>query len=143
MGSRTRWTGLTVNQNMAGSIPAPTANFMKCLWKSCSKEFIGSTKATNQRFCSKKCGNCYGVSKRRRLIKEMAVAHKGGKCQLCGYDKYVEALQFHHKDPSQKDFSISTKGWTRSWESVKTEIEKCDLLCVRCHAETHVKLRLE
>lgn len=38
----------------------------------------------------------------------MAVAYKGGKCQCCGYNKYIGALKFHHVDPAQKDFGISS-----------------------------------
>jgi len=77
------------------------------------------------------------VAKRRKKIKLMAVAYKGGKCERCGYDKCVDALDFHHK--GGKDFSISDKGYTRSWEKVKEEIDKCELLCANCHREEHAK----
>lgn len=30
----------------------------------------------------------------------MAIAYKGGKCQCCGYDKCIQALEFHHIDPT-------------------------------------------
>ena len=73
----------------------------------------------------------------------MAVSYKGGCCQVCGYDRCIEALEFHHLDPSQKDFGISKKGYTRSWEKVKEEVEKCILLCANCHREAHAgKLQL-
>lgn len=67
----------------------------------------------------------------------MAVSHKGGCCQICGYKRCIEALEFHHLDPKQKDFGISHKGYTRSWEKVKEEVEKCILLCANCHREAH------
>ena len=67
----------------------------------------------------------------------MAVEYKGGRCQVCGYDRCIEALEFHHLDPTQKDFGISHKGYTRSWEKVKEEVEKCILLCANCHREFH------
>lgn len=86
-----------------------------------------------------KC-NVQRVQKRRDDIKAMAVAHKGGKCENCGYSKYIGALDFHHKDPLQKDFSIGQKGYTRSWEKVKQEIEKCLLVCANCHREIHAGL---
>jgi hypothetical protein len=38
----------------------------------------------------------------------MAVVYKGGKCQCCGYNKYIGALEFHHVDPEQKDFGVSS-----------------------------------
>ena len=77
------------------------------------------------------------TSKRRKKLKEMAVALKGGKCQVCGYNKYVGALDFHHIDESTKEFDLSTRGLTRSWERIKKELEKCVLVCANCHREIH------
>jgi hypothetical protein len=72
----------------------------------------------------------------------MAIDHKGGKCQICGYDRCHEALEFHHLDETGKDFGISNKGYTRSWSRIKQEIEKCLLLCANCHREVHSGLQL-
>jgi hypothetical protein len=77
------------------------------------------------------------VQRRREKVRQMAVSHKGGRCQVCGYDQCIEALEFHHLDPAQKDFGISHKGYTRSWERVKEEVDKCILLCANCHREFH------
>lgn len=33
-----------------------------------------------------------------------AIEYKGGKCIVCGYNKSIRALQFHHLDPTQKDY---------------------------------------
>lgn len=79
------------------------------------------------------------VSKRRKKVRQMAIDHKGGSCQICGYNKCIEALEFHHIDSLQKDFNISAKGHSRSWVRVKAEIEKCMLVCANCHREIHVK----
>lgn len=91
-----------------------------------------------------KCCKCSttAVQKRRDKLKEMAVVHLGGKCIECGYCKSIAALEFHHKDPNEKDFGISAKGYTRSWERVKKELEKCVLLCANCHREIHAGERL-
>jgi 5-methylcytosine-specific restriction endonuclease McrA len=75
------------------------------------------------------------VAKRRRKIKALAIEYKGGKCQLCGYCKYQGILELHHLNPLQKGFGISDKGYTRSWEKVKAELDKCILLCANCHRE--------
>ena len=72
----------------------------------------------------------------------MAVQYKGGQCSRCGYNKCVEALEFHHLDSSQKDFGISEKGYTRSWERVREELEKCILVCANCHRELHASAQL-
>ncbi len=67
----------------------------------------------------------------------MAIAYGGGKCQICGYKKSVRALTFHHRNPSDKDFGLSDRGLTRSWEKTKRELDKCVLLCANCHGEVH------
>jgi len=75
------------------------------------------------------------VTKRRRKIKVMAIEYKGNKCQICGYSKYPGALELHHINKSDKSFGIGDKGYTRSWEKVKQELDKCILLCANCHRE--------
>ena len=69
----------------------------------------------------------------------MAIEYKGGKCEKCGYSRCMEALEFHHCDPTQKDFSISSKGYTRSWDKVRSELDKCMMLCANCHREFHAQ----
>ncbi len=80
------------------------------------------------------------VRDRRKKLRAKAVEHKGGKCEICGYNKCIEALEFHHLDSHHKDFGISKKGYTRSWEKVKAEINKCSLICANCHRELHVQI---
>jgi predicted HNH restriction endonuclease len=72
----------------------------------------------------------------------MAVAYKGGKCQQCGYDRCLNALDFHHRDPAQKDFAISQYGHSRSWERVRKELDKCVIVCANCHREIHAGMQL-
>ncbi len=79
------------------------------------------------------------VAERRRNLKKQAIAYLGGKCEKCGYNKCAAAMHFHHTDPTQKDFGIASNGNTRSWEAIKTELDKCILLCSNCHAEEHDK----
>jgi len=89
-----------------------------------------------------RCKKCRvdAVTRRRRKVKQKAIDYKGGKCEKCGYDRCVAALEFHHKDPNGKDFGISKDGITRSWDKVKKELDKCVLLCSNCHKETHYEL---
>lgn len=77
------------------------------------------------------------VAKRRRKIKAMSVEYLGGKCQLCGYCRCNDVLEFHHKDETKKRFGIGQNGYTRSWERVKQELDNCYLLCANCHREVH------
>ena len=80
------------------------------------------------------------VKKRRRKVREMAIEHKGGKCQNCGYKKCLESLEFHHVRKDIKSFGISAKGYTRSWKAIREELEKCIMLCANCHRELHAGL---
>jgi len=75
------------------------------------------------------------VAKRRRKLKTLAIEYKGGKCQVCGYSKYPGALDLHHVNHVEKEFGIADKGYTRSWEKVKVELDKCALVCANCHRE--------
>lgn len=85
---------------------------------------------------SYRCLRCRSgwVSARRRRVKEILVAEAGGKCALCGYDRHVAALHFHHRDPATKRFSLAERGFTRSLEAARAEAAKCILLCGNCHA---------
>lgn len=84
--------------------------------------------------------NSDAVIKRRKKIKNLAIEYKGGKCICCEYNKCTNALEFHHLDPSIKEFNIGKNGATRSWEKVKIELDKCVLLCSNCHREIHAGL---
>ena len=77
----------------------------------------------------------YEASKRRYALRERAVEFLGGACTLCGYDTCQAALDFHHTDPAEKDFTISAK--MTSWAAIERELKKCVLVCARCHREIH------
>ena len=84
-----------------------------------------------------RCRKCRSanVSNRRRKVKKILVEEAGGKCRVCGYNKCVHALDFHHVDPATKEFHISKAGNTRGIETLRKEAAKCILLCSNCHRE--------
>lgn len=84
--------------------------------------------------------NIQAIAKRRKKLKAMAIEYKGGKCKICGYNKYVGALDFHHLDGNSKKFDLSTHGLTRSWARTKAEVDKCILVCANCYREIHAGL---
>ena len=84
----------------------------------------------------KKKKNYERVKSRRQKIKAKAVEYKGGKCELCGYNKCIWALDFHHKNSNEKDFNIARNS-TLKWEKVRMELDKCILICSNCHREKH------
>jgi excisionase family DNA binding protein len=84
-----------------------------------------------------RCVRCRSeaVARRRRKLKKILVHEAGGRCAICGYDRWVGALQFHHRDGEQKEFGVAARGLTRSLETVRSEAAKCILLCANCHSE--------
>ena len=107
---------------------------MKCAWKACTKYV-----EARRRFYSPQCKRKFFVDKRRQDIKRLSLEYKGNTCQICGYDRCGNALVFHHIKPEAKDFGVSEKGYTRSWERARAELDKCILLCSDCHAEVHAR----
>ena len=87
------------------------------------------------RYRCKKCAS-EAVQKRREKTKELLVEYKGGKCEICGYDRCIGALEFHHINPDEKDFGVGD-GDTRSFNKNKEEADKCILVCANCHREIH------
>ena len=77
------------------------------------------------------------VTKRRRKLKQLIVEYKGGKCIICGYNRSAWAFDLHHVDGSLKEFGLSVRGLTHSWEKLKQEADKCVLVCANCHREIH------
>ncbi len=84
-----------------------------------------------------RCKQCRSaaVSRRRRKVKAILVGEAGGRCCVCGYDRNMRALHFHHLDPSQKRHEINAKGVAIALDKLRVEARKCVLLCSNCHAE--------
>lgn len=78
------------------------------------------------------------VKRWRKNTKEKLVNAMGGKCAVCGYCKTHAALEFHHIDPNEKEFSFgSARGSIVNWKKLVEEVKKCILLCSNCHREIH------
>jgi hypothetical protein len=63
-----------------------------------------------------------------------AIEYMGGSCQLCGYARCGQALEFHHVDPERKTANFTNlKQW--AWDRLRVELDKCVMLCANCHRE--------
>jgi len=104
--------------------------------------------------CALVCANCHRtrhlatksagthpVTVFRQSLKRRAVAAMGAACIGCGLREPVDALEFHHLDPTTKEFGISTEGIPRRWDKIEAELKKCVLLCANCHREVHAGVR--
>lgn len=93
------------------------------------------------------CTNCNhrlsivseSVKKWKKKRKEILVDYKGGKCEICGYNRCLSALEFHHLNEEEKSFSISSKNIV-SIDRYKEEVDKCILVCANCHREIHADM---
>lgn len=72
-------------------------------------------------------------AKRKARLAELKA---GRSCGKCGFSD-PRALDFHHRDPSLKEFQVSTKAWQTSWKRLTDEAAKCDILCANCHRIEH------
>lgn len=111
---------------------ADTKKCPKCGKIKSLDEFYKSTKSSSY------CKDCIKESNKlnRQSVKQQAIDYLGGSCSKCGYNKCNNALEFHHLDPLQKDKDYSNYKGSFS-DKLKTELDKCVLLCSNCHKEEH------
>ena len=113
----------------------------------CEKQLFGQ----KLKYCSNKCKqkdhyhrvkeqtNTYHSQTIRALKRKLQLVEMlGGQCSLCGYDRNLSALHFHHKDSTQKNFKLGLRILSnKKMSSILDEVKKCELLCANCHAEEH------
>ena len=127
-----------VRSPSASSLPtSPTSSTMD---RFCKQH--GTTKHYKRKDGGWRCRTCETerIARHRRATKERLVKEHGGKCEVCGYDRYIGALHFHHRDPDKKLFEISNR--SRSWTAMQDETQKCVLLCSNCHIEVEAGLAI-
>lgn len=96
---------------------------ISCLCNQCGNKFIWKHGTTTR----EKCHSCI-VKEIRNRKKIKAVELMGGKCSVCGYNRILRALHFHHLNTDEKVGNIS-RLYDKTWEEMKKELDKCILLC--------------
>lgn len=76
---------------------------------------------------------------RRQVQRDKAIEYLGGKCKDCGI-KDERVFQFDHLSP-RDGFPIASK-ISMSWENLRKELDKCELVCANCH-QIRTKERLK
>lgn len=96
--------------------------------------FVDRKRGYRQSYC-RGCTRDY-QRRKHQILKNKCVEHLGRCCSICGYSRCVAALEFHHKDPRKKEFSLSEVR-TVDFSKIVKELSKCVVLCRNCHAEVH------
>ena len=76
------------------------------------------------------------IRNNREDKKTLLAEHFGNKCVDCGKSYPPCVYDYHHRDPSTKEFEIGSKMFY-TLERLIAEGEKCDLLCANCHRIRH------
>ncbi len=87
------------------------------------------------------CKICFNIYCKDRwfLKKKNAIQYKGGKCVDCNLlatDQNYVVFDFHHMDPSKKEFNWG-KLRLRKQSVITKELDKCICLCSNCHRLRH------
>ena len=88
-----------------------------------------------------RCKRCVAeaVTRRHHKVRRILIDDAGGCCALCGYDRCIFTLTFHHVDPATKSFPM-TMSSGKSLAAYRAEAAKCVLLCANCHGEVEAGL---
>jgi hypothetical protein len=78
--------------------------------------------------------------KKQKELKEFLHEIKINGCAICGYNKQDTKLHFHHANPQDKKFTVGSSP-NRKQEEILKEINKCILLCQKCHIGLENKIR--
>lgn len=115
-----------------------TKKCQHCLKVLSTEQFYKKTGRKNGYFSY--CKSCESIRKKQQLVnfKKQCLEYKNQFCcSSCGYNKSIVALDFHHVDPSSKNFSISQCNNLSLNQRIKDELDKCTVLCANCHREKH------
>ena len=104
-----------------------------CTCKSCRRNYKYSHTKGHR---LDRCNSCV-IKEGRLKTKKRMVEIKGGKCEICGYDKCVAALDFHHQN-GDKEFGLA-RAYNKAWSIVEVELDKCIMVCANCHRKIHFK----
>lgn len=86
----------------------------------------------NQR--TTKCNRERAIERKQELLNTLF----DGGCCLCGYNKCLHAIEFHHINPKLKSFSLDIRKLRQvTYEAVLEEAKKCVALCANYHREVH------
>ncbi len=72
----------------------------------------------------------------RQKVFEYLLSHP---CIECG-ERNIIVLEFDHRTQTTKRFDVMSATHGHSWKTIKTEIDKCDVVCANCHKKRTAKM---
>jgi hypothetical protein len=73
--------------------------------------------------------------------KEKWDLYKGSlHCARCP-EEHIACMDFHHIDPSEKEYEVSKLVSNGMYTKAYKEIKKCIVLCANCHRKHHYELQ--
>jgi len=110
----------------------------KCNQHKSLVEFYTKGKNNKTQSMCKSCFNSYCTDRwvQRKID---AIIYKSSECVDCKIkypDEPYVIFDFHHRNPEEKDADWS-KLRLKSLQKIKSELDKCDLLCSNCHRKRH------
>lgn len=117
---------------------ATTKTCPNCKVEKAHSEFYARSKGRPSNYCI----DCSKVltHERMRQRKRQCIEYLGGSCVACGYKDHDVGFDFHHLDRTTKNFQIGNK-LGMSFNNLKPELDKCVLVCCRCHREIEAGLK--
>jgi hypothetical protein len=100
--------------------------------------YYSAGRKRGRRWCCKRCVG-EAVTRRHQKLKRILVHEAGNRCAVCGYDRSLLNLHFHHVDPTTKEFEVNTSRG-KSIAAYRQEAKKCVLVCANCHGEIEAAL---
>ena len=107
------------------------------IWYARNKDRVNANR--RKEYAKNQQERCEKISQKRRERKQKLVDILGGKCADCGYNEFLDALEFDHV--RNKTVQIAPLISGGSWERVLEEAQKCELVCANCHRVRTAKRR--
>lgn len=110
---------------------------METKLKECKKHGLTTYQLNSQnKWICLECRKENRLSYRKRMRQKAREYKERFKCSICGYNKSLWALEFHHLDPNEKEYNLGQL-YTSSTKKLYEELNKCIVVCSNCHREIH------
>jgi cytochrome c553 len=111
----------------------------ECSFTGEKEEFPTAGVKNGKQYYRHRCKSCHSKKGKERIQEKKSKVDKiksNRGCKRCGFDNPA-ALDFHHTDQNKSETISRMVRNGRSWATIESEIEKCEVLCANCHRIEH------